>query len=280
MKRLPFLSILTTALTLATAQAAGPVTYASVAIAPETQEIDITAWLDSGFPEGQILSQISMNCSTDGKPVVTGYKQNSLGDWQADDTKSAAARKVTAVKLATESIITPNLAGDLRFFCKDKKLVTDFSKFTNPNAAFIAQNSGNAFDIRQNSVLPLVHFEYPLASSRSGMDGNILPQTVRIELLGRGFKKVSGIQSVNFSGSAPKSAVFVHDAKKNVLVPAYYNGRSETSKLKGMVVGERLDLYYAPDYSVKTGWRKLTIDLKNSLIWTEDVSMPSIRIAN
>lgn len=263
----------------ASAQATIPVTYESLAIAPETQELEITAWLDSGFPEGQVFSTIKMNCATDGKPAVTGYKQDGMGDWQPDSTKSAAAQKVTAIKMSNGAITIPNLAGDLRFYCKDKRLITDYSKFNNPNATFIARSSNNDFDIRQSSVTPIVRFEYPVTSTRY-QDGSIISNSVTLGLLGQGFKKVSGIEYVDYTTSDPKTTIFVLDSKKNVLIPAYYNKRNDPSKLKNYIVGERLEIYYAPDYTVKTGWRKLTVDFKNSLIWTEDVPMPNAKVAN
>ncbi|RJF75597.1 hypothetical protein D3875_00680 [Deinococcus cavernae] len=277
--KFPALIAVFTIFSAASAQAAIPVTYETLAIAPETQELEITAWLDSGFPEGQVFSTIRMNCSGDGKPVVTGYKQDSMGDWQPDSTKTAASQKVTAIKLAPGAITIPNLAGDLKFVCKDKKLVTDYSKFNNPNATFIARSSNNDFDIKQDSLMPKVRFEYPLTSTRY-QGGSIISNSVTLSLLGRGFKKVSGIEYVDYTTSDQKTTIFVFDAKKNVLIPAYYNKRSDPSKLKNYVVGDRLELYYAPDYTIKTGWRKLTVDFKNSLIWTEDVSMPNSRIAN
>lgn len=276
---LPLLALLTSVL-FSTAQAANTVSYNSVAIAPETQELDINAWIDTGFPEGQVITTVHMNCASDGKPSVTGYKQDAVGDWVPDGTKTAAAQKSTAIKLASGAITIPNLAGDIRFVCKDRKLVTDFSKFlANPNATFIARSSDNSFNLTQDSLMPLVTIEYPITSDRY-MDDSIRSNGVTVELLGKGFKKVSGIRSVDFSDSSPKTAIFVLDTKNNVLVPGYYNGRSDSSKLKGVTVGDRLDLYYTPDYSGSTGWRKLSIDFKNAVIWTENVSKPNYRIVN
>ena len=76
-------------------------------------------------------------------------------------------------------------------------------------------------------------------------------------------------------------AIFLLDSKTNTLLPLKYAGNdSGTRQVFNKVLDGPLVLYYTPDYTKASGWRRLTIDFASSLIWTQDVPRPNAKLGN
>lgn len=173
----------------------------------------------------------------------------------------------------------------MRFYCKNSVLYTDFSKLAaDPKLQGRLTDATGNFEIEQADLMKTINFEYPLTSTVQ--DGSLSPHTISLEMLSRTGLKAGEkvLRDISFNGVARegKAATFLLDAKTNTLLPLRYAGNDAgLSKWFNKPLDPKtLVVYYAADYSAATGWRKLTVDFVNSLIWTQDVAKPDAKFGN
>lgn len=271
---------------MASAQSAPKVNVFALDISPENQRLVANYTVDVGFPAGKQTGTLEMECKKSGIPVVKAWKEVKMDTYEEDPAGSKAILASKAIQITGTAALINAWYGPLRFYCKSGVLYTDFSKLAaDPALQGNLTDATAHFGIEQRGLMRTINFEYPL-NSTIREDGRLVPHTVSLHLLSRtGLKAGEKImREIYFDGVARegKSAVFLLDTKSSTLLPLRYGGNEEGLK---KVFNRALDpktliLYYAADYSAVTGWRKLTIDFVNSLIWTQDVGKPNVKFGN
>ena len=278
--KIPVFVILTT-LTFAAAQSAPTAAITRLDISPEGQEVRLSLATDLGFPLGEQTATATLNCTSGKAPDITAWKEVGFDEVARDEeaTKGILGSKVVT---STPNAFTVNGEGGiLRFYCEKGLLFTDLSRISGDSAKTVLVNTSasTTFRLDQSGLSRRVILSYPLISEMRGP--RLIPNgfNLRFEsangtLSGANRKLISfGIVDV---AREKKAGIFWYDPKINTLWPMRYGGNDGgLEKLIGRNIGDSMVLYYAPDYSVNSGWRKTTIDFKRSLIWSEPSAKPA-----
>lgn len=270
----------------ATAQGAPKADVFALDISPENQRLIANYTVDTGFPLGEQKGTVDMECKKGGVPTVQAWKEVKLDTYEEDPAGSKAILASKAVQVSGPAVSINAWYGPLRFYCKGGILYTDFSRLTaDPKLQGRLTDGAGNFGIEQDSFLRTLTFKYPLTSTLRE-DGRLVPHTISINLLSRtGLKAGEKVmREIFFNGVASqgKAATFLLDPKTNTLLPLRYGGNDAgLSKVFNKNLDPKtLVVYYAADYTAATGWRKLTIDFVNGLMWTQDVGKPDARFGN
>lgn len=207
-----------------------------------------------------------------------------MDQYDPDPAATTALLASGAVQAGASAVTVRNRDGDLRFFCRDRLLVTDFSRIAADPAAQGKINGNNqSFDLSQTPFMRSLTIRYPLV--RTDSSANLIRASgVSIYLVSNGgFKGTKkSLEGISFDGvaSGPTEAIFLLDDNKRQLLPLKFAGNDAGARTTvGRPVGPTLVLYYAPDFGSPTGWLKTTVDFAGSLIWTQPVPRPTLPIA-
>ncbi|MDP9765564.1 hypothetical protein [Deinococcus enclensis] len=285
MHRILLASLAFTAPSLATAQAPLRANVYNLDIDPLKQTMEATMDVDLGFPLGKQLATATLDCGKAGAPDIAVWTETGLDEYERHPEATRALLASGAVQAGNSAVSLRAWSGDLRFFCKGKTLYTDFSRIAaDPNAQGKINGDNQAFTLGQNSLLKTLQVSYPLvytAPAASLLRASGL--TLNLSSTGgfKGGQKTLREIYIDSVARGQTEAIFLLDSTTNTLLPLKYAGNdSGTKKAAGRPVGASLVLYYTPDYGQVTGWQRTTIDFVNSLIWTELVGRPDLKIAN
>ncbi|WP_216328078.1 hypothetical protein [Deinococcus aestuarii] len=261
-------------LTAAGAQSAPRANVFAIDVVPEQQQIAVSLDVDLGFPLGKRVAVLELDCAKKTPAKVTGYKESFEGYGEdPEGAKGVLAARV--VQVAGQSATVNAWYRPLTFSCQQGRVTLDYSKLAaDPAALFAVHGMDTRLNIERVATSTSLSFTVPVMS-RAGTGGNAQSAGVNIRIRSSG-RRV--IEAVNVGGVARsgKQALFLYNAGTKTLAPLQYGGDDAGArKVVGQAVGNTVELYYAPDYSVPTGWRKTTIDLIKSLIWWAPASMPA-----
>jgi len=259
--------------------ASAPTAYINdVNLDPITQSATITAITDLGFPTGERAVQTNIHCQP-ASASVTAYKPDNAGAY-SDETDPDALPVIAASKLIqmdSAAVKVNSTGGTLRMFCKDQVLYTDFSGAFGPGSRPDQDNLGDGHvRLRRWPTSGTIDLTYPIFAQTTA--GQTTSFDLYVSLNGDRLSTAGTIQNfvIDYTGTGNRVGVFLYDAQHKVLHPLRYGGNdSGIPAVRGTRTGERLEVYFAVDYTVKSDWRKLTIDLKNGQLWNVPATPPA-----
>lgn len=248
-----------------------------------TQQVLAEVVSDLGFPLGIRTAAVHLDCAT-GKATAEGFTRE---DFSFDDTTTPDPEggqgilNARIVQTGPGAVTLRTTTGTLRFFCRDKVLVTDLSGFNDArNEADLSYEMGSNVALSQyrglfpNSLtIPAVTFidDKGRAHNTSiGLDtgGPNIPAST-----------VVGNFSLDNYAHNKGQGVFLYDVKANTLAPLRYEGNSTgVRKYQSVTVpkGSQVIFYYAADFTKPMNWQKIVFDLKTMQTW----SVPSVKPSN
>lgn len=249
---------------------------------PMTQSGVITFITDFGFPTGELAVRTKLDC-LNASSVVDAFKSDGMGSFgpKADPASLPTVTAAKVMQTSPTAIQVPSIAGTLRMYCKDKVLYTDFSGAFGKGAVKGRDQLGDGtIDARQLSraMSGTIEYNVPLYAEKRPSDGIVDTVDLRVALNADTFSTPKSIYdlSIGYLGSNPVVAVFLYDAKKNTLLPLKYGDNSTgIPKARNLPVGDVMEFYFATNFQMPDGWRKVTLDLKHQTVSNVATSKPS-----
>lgn len=248
-------------------------TVKSLKIDAAAQKATMLVGANMGFPDGERWARIIIDCATKAvevKGVVYDLQSAllyTLDTLKPDPAATAALVKAKVIAYRPGALTIRMHNGTLRLSCDGTLLKSDLSAFS---------KLGDRFSTGGSSNLSMSNWEN---IGRSNLTVPVLNDAMNLTLIGATFPTSFEIANLSLGNYARgvNEAFFFHDRVTNTLVPLRYGGNSTgEERFHAKIGGDGvLTFYYAPDYRQKTGWTKVTVDLRKGLTWNEPAQQPA-----